>query len=65
MRKRKRIDGHELQALQNVVKKGGDRVIKDFEDVFQEVRIEGKRLKSSAIYYSNSSSTLSSFKQAS
>ena len=37
MRKRKRIDGHKLQALCNVVKKGGDTVIKDFEDVFQEV----------------------------
>ena len=43
IRMRKRIDGHELLALRNVVKKGGDTVIKDFEDVFQQVRVEGKR----------------------
>ena len=55
MRKRKQIDGHELQALWNVVKKGGDTVIKDFENVFQEVRIEGKKLKSSAGHYTDSS----------
>ena len=60
MKKRKRIDSHELQLLHNVVKKGGDTVIKDFEDVFQEVRIEGKRMKSSVVNYKKSPSTPSS-----
>ena len=31
MKKRKRKDSHELQALCNMVKKGGEDVIKDFE----------------------------------
>ena len=52
---KKRIDSHELQALRNVVQKGGDTGIKDFEDVFQEVQIEGKRLKSSVVNYTQSS----------
>ena len=60
MRTRKRIDGHKLQALCNVVKRGGDTVIKDFEDVFREVRVEGKRLKSSVVNYTESSLTSSS-----
>ena len=54
IKKRKRVDSHELQALQNVVKKGGEEVIKNFEDVFQEVRIEGKRMKSSDVNYTES-----------
>lgn len=37
IRKRKRIDGHELQALHDVVKTGGDDVIHNFEEKFQEV----------------------------
>ena len=45
MKKRKRIDSYELQALLNVVKKCGPTVIKDFEDVFQVVWMKGKRLK--------------------
>ena len=44
VRKRKNIDRHELQSLQNAVKKGRDTVITDFEEVFQEM-IEGKRAK--------------------
>ena len=50
MKKRKKIDSHKLQAHCNVVKKGRNTVIKDFKDVFQVVRIEEKRLKSSAVH---------------
>ena len=56
MKKKMRIDSHKLQALCNVVKKGGDDVIKDFEEKFQEVRVEGKRTKASAVNYTSSSS---------
>ena len=44
VRERKNIDRHELQSLQNAVKKGRYTVITDFEEVFQEM-IEGKRAK--------------------
>ena len=59
IKKRKRIDSHELQALWNLAKKGGKEVIKNFEDVFQEVRIEGKRMKLSEVNYTKSSLTSS------
>ena len=51
VQKRKRIDGHEFQSLRDVVKKGGDNVLKNFEEKFKEVRVEGKRVKSSSIHY--------------
>ena len=34
IQKRKKVDSHELQLLQNVVKRGGDTVIKDFKNTF-------------------------------
>ena len=34
IKKRKRVDGHKLQTLRNVVKKGGEEVTKNFEDAF-------------------------------
>ena len=43
VRKRKRVDNHELQSLRDIVKKGGDTIFEDFEKKFQEVIIEGKR----------------------
>ena len=42
--------------MRDVVKKGGDDVIKDFETKFQEVKVEGKRMKMSAVNYTSSSS---------
>ena len=56
VRKRKRIDNHELQSLRDVVKKGRDTVFKDFEEKFQEVVVEGKRKKTSVVNYTESSS---------
>ena len=37
VRKRKKINSHEPQSLRNVVKRGGDTIIKDFENTFQEL----------------------------
>ena len=56
VKKRKKIDSHELQSLRNVVKRGGDTIIKDFENTFQEIIIEGKRKKASVVNYTQSSS---------
>ena len=57
IKKRKRVDPHEIQTLRNVVKKGGEKVVENFEDTFKEVRIEGKRQKVSVINYTESSLT--------
>ena len=55
MLKRKKFDDHELQSLQDVMKRGGDTGIKDFEEKFQEVVLEGKRAKTtSAVHYNDS-----------
>ena len=43
LRKRKKIESHELQALRNVVKENAADVVKRFETKFKETRIEGKR----------------------
>ena len=53
MKKRKLMDSHKLQALQDIVKKGGDNVIKDFKEKFQEVKVEGKRMKTSTVNYTS------------
>ena len=59
MRKRKRIHRHELQALQYMVKNGGEDIVKQFEDKFKEIRVEGKRMKTSAdVHYTDASSDL-------
>ena len=43
IQKREKVDSHELQTLRNLVKKGGEEVIKNFEDAFKEVTIEGEK----------------------
>ena len=45
-----------------MVKKGGEEVIKNFEDAFKEVRIEGKRKKASVVNYTESSLSSSTSK---
>ena len=42
-KKRKRIDKFIYQALRDVVKLGGDNVIKNFEEKFKELQLEGCR----------------------
>ena len=43
IRKRKRVDRYELQALRDIVKKGGYDVIEVFNKKFKQVKVEGKR----------------------
>ena len=52
MKKRKRMENFEIQALRNVVKENGPDVVENCEKKFKEVRIEGKRksLSSSTMF---------------
>ena len=48
MNRRKRIDKFIHQALRDVVKVGGDNVVKNFEEKFKELRVEGCHKDSSS-----------------
>ena len=52
-KKRRKMENFELQTLREVVKVNGPDVVKNFEEKFKEIRVEGKRksLKDSAPYY--------------
>ena len=52
MRKRKRMDNFEIQALRDVVKEGGEDVIDKFEKKFKEIRVEEKRKAVSSAMHS-------------
>ena len=41
--KRKRLDKFVYQSLQDIIKVGGDNVVKNFEEKFKELRVEGNR----------------------
>ena len=43
MKKQRKMEGFEIQALRNVVKEGVPDVVNKFEQKFKEIRIEGKR----------------------
>ena len=43
VKKRKRLDKFVYQALQDVMKVGGDNVVQNFEEKFKEFRVEGNR----------------------
>ena len=43
IKKRKRLDKFVYQSLQDVVKVGGDNVIKNFKEKFEELQVEGHR----------------------
>ena len=43
LRKRKKIESFELQALKDIVKDNAADVVTKFENKFKETRIEGKR----------------------
>ena len=45
VKKRRRMEGFEYQALRNVINEGGDDVIKNFEEKYRELKIEGSRKK--------------------
>ena len=52
LKKRKRMEKFEIQALKNIVKEGEEDVIKNFTKKFKEIRIEGMRkaVSSSAMF---------------
>ena len=54
MRKRKRMDNYEFQALRDIVKEGGDDVVERFEKKFKDGKVEGKRKNISTVLYSGS-----------
>ena len=48
LKKRKRIENFEIQALREVVKENAEDAVERFENKFKEFRIEGKRKSLSA-----------------
>merc|ERR1712002_1376485 len=50
-KKRKGVEGHQIQGLKDIVKKGGDEVIEQFREKYKEMRIESNRGKVSEAYY--------------
>ena len=53
---RRKMENFELQTLREVVKVNGPDVVKNFEEKFKEIRVEGKRksLKDTATHYTES-----------
>ena len=43
LKKRRKMENFELQTLREVVKVNGPGVVKNFEEKFKEIRVEGKR----------------------
>ena len=43
IKRRKKMESFEIQALRDIVKAGGKEVIKNLEEKFIEVRVEGER----------------------
>ena len=43
LKKRKRIENFEIQALREIVKTNGEDVLENFEQKFKEIRVEGKK----------------------
>ena len=43
LKKRKKLDKFASQALQDIIKLGGDNIIQNFEEKFKELRVEGNR----------------------
>ena len=60
LKKRKRTANFELQSLREVVKTNGPDVMKNFEEKFKEIRVEGKRksLKDSVTHYTETAPQL-------
>ena len=53
VRKRKRMDNFEYQALRSAVKEGDD-VIERFEKKFKEIKVEGNRKSVTGVIYTES-----------
>ena len=48
LKKRKRMENFEIQALRNVVKENSPDVVENLEKKFKEIRAEGKRISLSS-----------------
>ena len=48
VKKSKKVDKSIYQALMNLIKEGGDKVLENFEQKFKETRIEGCRRDASS-----------------
>ena len=51
IKKRKKMEAFEVQALRDVVKEGGEEVIENLEEKFIEVQVEGKRKSPSSAMF--------------
>ena len=56
VKKRKRMDNFEYQALRQVVKEGGAQVIENFKRKFKEMKVEGNRKSVAVVLYSKKDS---------
>ncbi len=54
VKKRKRMDNFEYQALRSVINEGGENVIDNFEKKYRELKIEGNRKKVAETMYMES-----------
>ena len=54
VKKRKRMDNFEYQALRNVIKEGGEAVIYNFEKKYRELKVEENRKKVKEMLYTES-----------
>ena len=50
-KKRKGIENYQLQELRNVVKAGGEDVMKDFREKYRALKVESNRGKATDMYY--------------
>ena len=55
LKKRRKIENFELQALREVVKENSEDVVQNFEEKFKEIHVEGKRksLNASSTLYTD------------
>ena len=51
IKKRRKIDKYVYQSLRNIVKEGSVNILKNFEDKFKEMRVEGCRKDASSVMY--------------
>ena len=51
VKKRKRMEAFQYQALREVVKEGGDNVMKNFGAKYKEIKIEGSRKRVAETLY--------------
>ena len=62
IKKRKRLDKFVYQSLRDIVKVGGENIVKNFESKFKELRVEGNRkeMNSSSVMFTEEDEYFSS-----